>query len=120
MRGLGAPVRFLLTGGQRGDCPQAYALIEGLPTKVVMADAAYDADPLRRAIAAKGAVAVIPNNPSRARKNPLDRHLYAQRHLIECCFFKLKQFRRVATRYEKTARNYLAIVTLAATVLWLR
>ena len=120
VRGLGTPVRLLLTGGHCGDCPQAHTLIDGLPAKVVMADAAYDADPLRRAIAAKGAVAVIPNNPSRARKYPLDKHLYAQRHLIECCFSKLKQFRRVATRYEKTARNYLAVVTLAATVLWLR
>jgi transposase len=113
-------VRFALTGGQRGDCPQAYALIGGLPAEVVMADAAYDADPLRKAIAAKGAVAVIPNNPSRACKYPLDKHLYAQRHLIECCVSKLKQFRRVATRFEKIARNYLAVVTLAATVLWLR
>jgi len=120
VRGLGAPVRFALTAGQRGDCPQAYGLIEGLPAQVVMADAAYDADPLRQAIADKGAVAVIPNNPSRARKYPLEKHLYAERHLIECCFSKLKQFRRVATRFEKTARNYLAIVTLAAIVLWLR
>lgn len=113
-------MRFTLTAGLRGDCPQAYALIDGLPAKVVMADAAYDADRLRRAIADKNAVAVIPNNPSRARKYPLDKHLYAQRHLIECCFSKLKQFRRVATRFEKTARNYLAVVTLAATVLWIR
>jgi transposase len=120
VRGLSAPVRFALTGGQCGDCPQAYGLIEGLPAEVVMADAAYDADPLRQAIAAKGAIAVIPNNPSRARKYPLDKNLYAQRHLIECCFSKLKQFRRVATRFEKTARNYLAVVTLAATILWLR
>jgi len=120
VRGLGCPVRFALTAGQRGDCPQAYALIEGLPARVVMADAAYDADPLRQAIADKGAVAVIPNNPSRARRYPIDRHLYAQRHLIECCFSRLKQFRRVATRFEKTARNYLAIVTIAATILWIR
>ena len=67
MRGLGAPIRLALTGGQRGDCPQAYGLIEGLPAEVVMADAAYDADPLRQAITEKGAIAVIPNNPSRAR-----------------------------------------------------
>ena len=120
VRGLGAPVRLILTAGQRGDCPQAHALIEDLPAEVVMADAAYDADPLRRAIADKGALAVIPNNPSRARRYPLDKHLYAQRHLVECCFSKLKQFRRVATRYEKTARNYLAVVTIAATILWLR
>jgi transposase len=119
VRGLGCPVRFVLTAGHRGDAPQALPLIEGLPAEAVMADA-DDADQLRQAIAAKGAIAVIPNNPSRAKKHPLDKHLYAQRHLIECCFSKLKQFRRVATRFEKTARNYLAIVTLAAIVLWLR
>jgi transposase len=113
-------VRFTLTAGQRGDAPQASPLIDGLPAKVVMADTAYDADHFRQAIAEKGAVAVIPNNPSRAQKYPLDKHLYAQRHLVECCFSKLKQFRRVATRFEKTARNYLAVVTLAAIVLWLR
>lgn len=120
MRGLGCPVRFALTAGQKGDAPQADALIHDLPAEVVMADAAYDSDRLRKLIADKGALAVIPNNPSRARRHPLDTHLYAQRHLVECCFSKLKQFRRVATRYEKTARNYLAVVTLAACVLWLR
>lgn len=120
VRGLGCPVRFVLTAGQKGDAPQAGRLIEDLPAEVVMADTAYDADHLREAIAAKGAVAVIPNNPSRAIKHQLDKHLYAHRQLVECCFSKLKQFRRVATRFEKTARNYLAVVTLAAIVLWLR
>jgi transposase len=66
VRGLGCPVRFTLTGGQKGDAPQGAELIEGLPAEVVMADTAYDADYLRQAIAAKGAIAVIPNNPSRA------------------------------------------------------
>ena len=113
-------MQFTLTAGQKGDAPQAGALIEGLPAAVVMADTAYDADHFRQAISRIGALAVIPNNPSRARKYPLDKHLYAQRHLVECCFSKLKQFRRVATRFEKTARNYLAVVTLAATLLWLR
>jgi len=113
-------VRFILTAGQKGDAPQAEPLIEGLPADVIMADTAYDSDQLRRAIADKGALAVIPNNPSRAKKHPLDAHLYTQRHLVECCFSRLKQFRRVATRFEKTARNYLAVVTLAAIVLWLR
>jgi transposase len=95
-------------------------LIEDLPAQAVMADTAYDSDQIRQAIADKGALAVIPNNPSRTLKHPLDAHLYAQRHLVECCISKLKQFRRVATRFEKTARNYLAVVTLAAIVLWLR
>ena len=120
VRGLGCPVRFLLTAGQKGDAPQADALIADLPAEFVMADAAYDSDHLRNAIADKGARAVIPNNPSRARKHPLDKHLYAQRHLVECCFSKLKQFRRVATRFEKTATNYLAVLTIAATILWIR
>jgi transposase len=120
VRGLGCPVRFVLTAGQMGDAPQAQALIDGLPADIVMADTAYDTDALRQAIVDKGALAVIPNNPSRARKHPLDKHLYAQRHLIECCFSKLKQFRRVATRFEKTAQNYRAVITLAAIVLWLR
>ena len=120
VRGLGCPVRFHLTAGQIGDAPQAMALIKDLPASVVMADTAYDADYLREAIADKHAIAAIPSNRSRARKYPLDKQLYAQRHLVECCFSRLKQFRRVATRFEKTARNYLAVVTLAATVLWLR
>src|SRR6202021_3959736 len=78
VRGLGCPVRFTLTAGQKGDAPQAAALIEGLPAEGVMADTAYDADPLRQAIAAKGAIALIPHNPSRALKYPLHRPLYAQ------------------------------------------
>ena len=120
VRGLGCPVRFILTAGQKGDAPQAEALIGDLPANIVMADTAYDSDRLRKAIADKNAVAVIPNNPSRALKHPLDKHLYAQRHLVECCFSKLKQFRRVATRFEKTARNYLAVLHIAATILWMR
>jgi transposase len=120
VRGLGCPVRFALTAGQAGDAPQALPLLEGLAADIVMADTAYDSDALRSAVAAKGALAVIPNNPSRATKYPLDKAIYAERHLVECCFSKLKQFRRVATRYEKTARNYLAVVALAAIILWLR
>jgi transposase len=120
VRGLGCPVRFHLTKGQAGDAPQAESLVDGFAAEVVMADAAYDSDAFRAQIPAKGAQAVIPNNPSRAKMHPLNKALYAERHLIECCFSKLKQFRRVATRYEKTARNYLAIVAVAAIVLWLR
>lgn len=120
VRGLGNPVAFHLTAGHRGDVPQAAALIAGLPAAVVLADGAYDAAHFRQVIADRGAIAVIPNTPQRASKYPFDKHLYRERHLVECCFSRLKQFRRVATRFEKTARNYLAVVTLAATILWLR
>jgi len=120
VRGLGCPVRIRVTAGQCGDAPQATALLADDRPDVVLADAAYDADHFRTAIADAGALAVIPNNPSRSRKHPFDKHLYKERHLVECCFSRLKQFRRVATRYEKTAPNFLAVVILAATVLWLR
>jgi transposase len=102
VRGLGCPVRFALTAGQKGDAPQAEALLADLPAEVVMADAAYDSDAIREVIAEKGALAVIPHNPWRAQKHPIDEHLYAMRSLTECCFSKLEQFRRVAARYEKT------------------
>jgi transposase len=117
---LGLPVRCLLTAGQRHDILMAGELIAGLKAEQVIGDTAYDADHFRQRIAAAGARAVIPCNPSRAQKHELDKALYKERHLVECCFSKLKQFRRVATRYEKTARNYLAVVTLAATILWMR
>lgn len=120
MRGLGLPVRLILTAGQRNDITQAKALIDGLPAQWVLGDTAFDADHFRAEIMAINAQAVIPSHPSRATKLPLDTHLYKERHLVECCFNKLKQFRRVATRYDKTARNFLAFVTLAAMVLWLR
>ena len=120
MRGLGCPVRVRLSAGQAHDITQAHQLIEGLPAEAVIADTAYDAGHFRDAVAAKKARAVIPSNPSRARAFPLDKALYKERHLIECCFNKLKHFRRIATRYEKTARNYLAMITLAAVALWLR
>jgi transposase len=111
---------MILTAGHKGDVPQAAALIEAQPAVIVMADTAYDADHFRDRIVAAGALAVIPNNPSRSIKLPFDKVLYKERHLVECCFSKLKQFRRVATRYEKTARNFLAIITIAATILWIR
>lgn len=120
MRGLGCPVGIVLTAGQAGDAPRAHEHLDRLPAEVVIADTAFDADHLREKIAANNAIAVIPSHPSRTRRLPLDKALYKERHLVECCFSKLKHFRRVATRYEKTARNYLAVVTIAATILWLR
>lgn len=120
VRRLRCPVRLVLTACQRGDVPQAAALNDGLPANVVITDTAYDADAFRQVIADKGALAVIPSNSSSTKKHPLERQLYAQRHLVECYFSKFKKFRRRATRFEKTPQNYLAVVTLAATIFWLR
>jgi transposase len=111
---------MILSPGQNNDITQAHQLIDGLDGAFVIADTAYDADHFREAVAAKKANSVIPSHPSRSMPHPLDKDLYRERHLVECCINKLKNFRRVATRYEKTARNFLAMVTVAAIVVWLR
>jgi transposase len=99
---------------------RAEALIEGLPAGWLIADTAYDADGFRRGLLEAGTTPVIPPNPARARAVPHDRDLYKERHVVECFFAKLKHFRRVATRYEKTATNFLAMVQLACAMIWLR
>jgi transposase len=111
---------MILSPGQRNDITQAHQLIDGLNSTFVIADTAYDADHFREAVAISHATAVIPSHVSRSIPFPLDKDLYRERHLVECCINKLKHFRRIATRYEKTARNFLAMVTVAAIAIWLR
>jgi transposase len=120
VRGLGCPVRIALTAGQKGDVPQAEALLAELPAEVVMTDAAYDGDAIREAIVCEARPDRVPQQSLAAQKYPINEHLYAMRHLIERCGSKLKQFRRVANWYEKTARNFLAVLTTAAIVRWIR
>ena len=116
----GRPVRLGLSAGQRHDAPQALPLLDGLAPAHLIADRGYDSDPLVAALAARGTCAVIP--PRRKRRHPraCDMARYAQRHPIERLFSRLKQFRRVATRYDKLDAHFLSFVHLAATVLWLR
>src|SRR3546814_3910649 len=87
----------------------------------VIADAAYDADPLRAFIADDlGATAQIKANPSRTAKPPIDWRLYKERHQVECFFNKLKRFRRIALRCEKTISAFMGFVHLACAMIWLR
>lgn len=88
------------------------------PPKVCAADTAYDADGLRQFLRERGTIPVIPNNPTRKRIHPFDRDAYRRRNLVERMFCRLKDWRRLATRYDKLARNFLAAVTLAATIIW--
>jgi transposase len=117
---LGNPIRFIVTPGERNDITQAHALIDGLPAVHVLADTAYDADHFRDAIAAAKAQAVIPFSRSRSAVSNHDRHVYKERNLVERFFNKLKHFRRIATRYEQTARAFLSMVQLVAVVIWTR
>jgi len=111
----------VLTPGQAGDCPQAEGLLTPwlAPAQEVVADAAYDSDALREQIARAGANAVIPSNPSRKQPLHMDPSAYAKRHHIEQTFSKLKQHRRVATRYDKLDRSYESFLCLRIITLYL-
>lgn len=110
----------MLTPGQASDLQGFDGLAGTIQAQVLIADKGYDADKRVRAVLARaGKTAVIP--PRRNRKNPAfyDKELYKKRHRIENFFSRLKDFRAIATRYEKTARNFLAGVYLAAAIIWL-
>lgn len=98
----------------------ATSLLIGVEADFVMGDRAYDGGPIRDAIAAMGAEAVIPPHPCRKSPAPFDAHLYKGRHAIENLFAKLKQYRSLATRYDKTMRNFSAMVAIACVLTWLR
>jgi len=117
---LGNPVRFILTAGQVHDILQAEDLISGIAFEHLLADKGYDSNEIVTFIHQQQGIAVIPPKANRKIQRGYDKHLYKERNLVERFFNKAKHFRRMATRYEKTARNYLAMLTLVATVLWLR
>jgi len=117
---LGNPLRIRLTPGQRHEATQACALVAGLAAEHVIGDTAFDSDEFRAALAAQGCAAVIPSNPRRSQAIGHDKHLYKERHLVECFFNKIKHFRRVATRYDKTDTAFAAFVTIASFMVWLR
>lgn len=117
---MGNPTGFFLTPGQACDLDGSDVLLPQIEANIVIADKAFDADerviqPLLQA----GKSFVIP--PRSNRKNPrsYDEDLYKERHLIENFFARLKQYRAIATRYDKTARNFLAAIYMAAAVVWL-
>ena len=117
---LGNPTGFFLTAGQAHDLQGADVLMAEIEAEAVLADKAYDADERMRAVLkAKGIEPVIPSKSNRAEPIDYDKHLYKARHLIENFFAKLKQYRAIATRYDKTARNFLSAVHMAACVIWL-
>ena len=117
---LGNPTGFHLTPGQACDLDGADALLPQLEADILLADKGFDADervliPLAQA----GKMAVIPPKANRKIQREYDKNLYQARHLIENFFAKLKQYRAIATRYDKTASNFLAAIHLAATIIWL-
>jgi transposase len=117
---FGNSLAFLLTPGQAHDLVGADALLPQMAADLLIADRAFDADKrVLRPLAAVGKSPVIPPRPNRVTPRQFDQELYKARHRIENFFCKLKRFRAIATRYDKTARNFLAALHLAAATIWL-
>lgn len=114
---LGNLADFVLLPGQAHDMKGVEPLIDGASFDALLADKAFDADWLLAEIDARGASAVIPRKANRSFKRDYDKHTYKWRHLIENFFAKIKEFRGIATRYEKTACSYAANWHLAAAII---
>jgi transposase len=116
---IGRLIAFDLMPGQRGDVRAVNALLEPLPAAAfLLADTAFDSDRFRAFLIARRTVPVIPPNPTRKTVPPFDEVLYKGRNVVERAFCRLKDWRCVATRYDKLARNFRATVLLAAILIW--
>ncbi len=120
MDALGSLIRFVLLPGQRHDMVGVAPLIRELCFDALLADKAFDADWLRAELNQRGASAVIPPKANRKQQIAYDKDMYRWRHLVENYFAKIKEFRGIATRYDKTDTSYAANLSLVATVIALR
>lgn len=116
---LGNPIRFVLTAGQHSEIRQSSPLISGFAADYIIADKGYDADAFIAEVESTGAIAVIPPRTNRNILRDYDKYLYRERNLVERVFQKLKNYRRIATRYERLAVTFQAMLCLVATVIWL-
>jgi transposase len=118
--GEGRPVRLHLTAGQVSDFKGADALLSDLPeeTEEVLGDRGYDSNKIRQSLAERNITACIPPKKNRKSKPPYDWHLYKKRHLIENMFAKLKDWRRVATRYDRCAHTFMSSIYIAASFIF--
>ncbi len=117
---MGNALRFILTGGERNDITQAAALVKDFVDEQVIADKGYDSEAFVTHLKGRDSEAAIPSRANQKVQREIDTHLYKERHLIENQIGKFKQFRRVFSRFDKLAKNYLSFIYLASTVIWLR
>jgi transposase len=117
---LGNPLKFILSPGPQHESKAAPALIEGIENSNILADKAFDDDKLIEFIEKQGCNPVIPPRKNRKIQRDYDKDLYKERHLIECFFGKIKYFRRVFSRFDKTAQAYLAFLHIVGVDIWLR
>ena len=117
---LGNPLKFILSSGQQHDIKAAQPLIEGIADSDILADKGYDDDKFIEVIKTQGCRAVIPPRKNRKEPRDYDKDVYKERHLIECFFGKIKYFRRIFSRFDKTAQAYLGFLNIVAIDIWLR
>ena len=118
--GLGNPLRFGLTAGQRHDITQAEALIAGFNAQHVIGDKGYDSDEFLQSIMNTGAIPVIPPRSNRKTPRDYDKHLYKERHLVECFINKIKHYRHIFSRFDKLASRYMGFLSFVGALIWLR
>lgn len=118
--GLGNPLRFRLTGGQRHDITQAEGLISGLEFERLIADRSYDADDFLHILTDQQVEAVIPPRKNRKQQREYDQHWYKERHLVECFFNKIKHYRHIFSRFDKLDQRFLGFLSFAGALIWLR
>ena len=118
--GLGNPLRFTLTAGQKHDITQAVQLIDGIDSEYVIADRGYDSDQFRESITKSGSVAVIPSRSNRKEARAYDKYLYRKRHLVECLIGKMKHYRHIFSRFDKLANRYLGFLQFVGSMIWLK
>lgn len=120
VNGLGLPVRLILSPAQDADVTHAQELIEGIPFQIGIGDKAYDSKALINLIERKGGTVVIPSRKNNKTQRVVDGDLYKERNLVERFWSKVKQYRRAATRYEKTARNFLGLIHVVSIMILLK
>ena len=116
---MGNPLRLIITPGQASEYGQADDLIDSFDADYVLADKGYDSNDFIKKVESQGAVAVVPPRSNRLSQREYDKAIYKERNLVERLFLKLKSFRRLATRYEKLAVNFMSMLHLAAATIWL-
>lgn len=117
---LGNPLAIIITPGQRNEITQANALVKDVCDSNVIADRGYDSNDLRLQLAEQNCISTIPPRSNRIESIPYDEHIYEERHIIECFFSKIKYFRRIFSRFDKSARNYAAFIAFVGVIIWLR
>ncbi len=117
---LGNPLKIIITPGTSHDSTQAEALLVNVSNAYVVADKGYDSKLLRDKLLGKNCIPVIPSKSNSLNPYNYDKHIYKERHLIECCFSKLKYFRRIFSRFDKSARNFASFIAFVGALIWLR